>query len=233
MRAWVLGLSFVLAAGPAAAEEPAAPSTEPGEEPGAEPRLIPTSRPARVDESLRLSHQGQFMVSLRVPIGLRALAPYDGEYCGQTSTDAADGEAAVCTGRAPFSFDLELGYGVGRRVDAFLELRIGIEQDFGARATDQEGARVFHVSPGARFFFSDAGKTKLFTTAQLVIDASSYKDVAGESLGTDVGVRNLSGLWIDLDKAYGFYAFVGETATFARWLRFELEAGIGLQGRYR
>ena len=51
-------------------------------------------------------------------------------------------------------------------------------------------------------------------------------------LGTDFGVRNVSGLWIDLDRSYGFYVFVGETATFARGLRFELEGGLRIQGRY-
>ncbi|MEJ7604170.1 MAG: hypothetical protein WKG01_40270, partial [Kofleriaceae bacterium] len=122
--------------------------------------------------------------------------------------------------------------GVHRRIDAILELRVGLEADFGATPTAQEGPRVFHVSPGARFFFSEGGNSKLFTTAQVVIDASGYKDAAGDGRGTDLGVRNLSGLWFDLDRGYGFYVFIGETATFTRWMRFELEAGIGVQGRY-
>ena len=42
-----------------------------------------------------------------------------------------------------------------------------------------------------------------------------------------------SGLWFDLARSYGVYVFVGETATVARWMRFELEGGIGVQGRYR
>jgi len=45
-------------------------------------------------------------------------------------------------------------------------------------------------------------------------------------------VRNLNGLWFDLDDSYGFYGYVGETLSFSRWLRFELEAGVGFQGRY-
>jgi hypothetical protein len=196
---------------------------------GAEPKLIPTG-PKAAPEAINFSHQGQLAISVRFAVGWRALAPYNDEYCGQTDSM---GDVPVCTGRAPFSLDFELAYGIRRKIDALVELRLGIEQDFGMSSTDQEGARVFHVSPGARFFFSDAGKSKLFTTAQFVIDASGYKNAAGAGLGTDFGVRNMSGLWIDLDRAYGFYAFVGETATFARWLRFELEAGIGLQGRYR
>lgn len=181
-----------------------------------------------------LTHEGQFEASLRIPIGLRAVVPYEkGTYCGTLDSTADSGFAPACTGRAPFAFDLELGYGVHRRIDVFLELRIGLEQDFGATPTAVEGPRTFHVSPGARFFFSEAGSSKLFTTAQLVFDASGYEDAAGDSRGADFGVRNLSGLWFDLDKAYGFYVFVGETASFARWMRFELEAGVGVQGRYR
>jgi len=181
-----------------------------------------------------LSHKGQIEASLRLPIGLRAIATYEkGTYCGKTDSTTASGYGPVCTGRAPFSFDFELGYGIHRRIDLLLEARIGIEQDFGTTPTAVEGPRVFHVSPGARFFFSEGGTSKLFTTGQLVIDASGYQTEGGTSRGTDFGVRNLSGLWFDLDRAYGFYAFIGETATFARWMRFELEAGIGVQGRYR
>jgi len=221
MRAAAIALLLVagLVAGPAVAD----PS-----EPGAEPKLKPANggRPAPAG----LSHKGQLEVSLQLALGLRAIAPYHDEYCGKTDDS---GFAPVCVGRAPFAIDLELGYGVGHRIDTFLDLRLALEQDFGPSPTSTEGARLFHLSPGARFFFSDARKTKLFTTGQLVFDFSGYKDPAGSKLGGDFGVRNQNGLWFDLDRAYGIYAFIGETLTFARWLRFELEAGIGFQGRYR
>ena len=199
---------------------------------GAEPRLIPTT-PAPSDHAIGLSHVGQFQVSLRLALGLRAIATYHNEFCGQANSTASDGNSGVCTGRAPFSLDFEAGYGIARNIDGLVEFRVGIEQDFGATPTASDGGRVFHISPGVRLFFSDIRRIKLFTTAQFVIDASGYKNLAGDRLATDFGVRNLSGLWIDLDRAYGFYAFVGETATFARWLRLELEAGFGVQGRYR
>lgn len=180
------------------------------------------------------SHKGQFQVSTRLALGLRAIVPYDkADYCGQTDSSTSTGNAPVCTGRAPFSFDVELGYGVAKRVDLILDLRLGLETDFAATALAMDGPRMFHLAPGARFFFSDARTSKLFTTVQLVLDFSGYEDAGGASRGTDVGVRNMNGLWFDLDRAYGFYAYIGETATFSRWLRFELEAGIGISGRYR
>ncbi len=223
----VAAIVLVLVGGTARAE-----STEEGA--GAEPQLItPTRGKPAAPATVRLSHKGQFQVSARLALGLRAITPYNDEYCGKTQQDTSNGFAPVCTGRAPLSLDFELGYGVGHRIDAFLELRLGLERDFPGTPTSTDGTQLVHVSPGARFFFSDAGRSKLFTTAQLVIDFSGYQDPAGAKLGTDIGVRNMSGLWVDLDKAYGFYVFVGETATVARWLRFELEAGVGIQGRYR
>src|SRR5688572_26839316 len=91
-----------------------------------------------------LTHKGQFEASLRIPIGLRAVVPYEkGTYCGKLDPTADSGFSPACTGRSPFAFDLELGYGVHRRIDVFLELRIGLEQDFGATPTAVEGPRTF------------------------------------------------------------------------------------------
>lgn len=239
-RAVLAAAGIAAGVGGAAADPASDPAADPseasgGEPKGAEPRLIAPAKPAKPAKPrlLEYSHKGQLLVSARFAVGLRAIATYDnGVFCGDTDPMASSGFAPVCTGRSPFGVDFELGYGVARRVDAFLELRVGIEADFGASSGATEGPRVLHVSPGARFFFSDAGRSKLFTTAQLVIDASGYKDGAGASRGTDYGVRNLSGVWFDLDRAYGFYVFIGETATFSRWLRFELEGGVGIQGRF-
>ena len=172
----------------------------------------------------REGHRGQVELSVRTAVGWRAIVPYGkGDFCGQLDATTSSGNAPVCTSRAPFAFDLELGYGVDKTADLFLETRIGLEHDFGATAGSGEGPRVFHLSPGVRFFFSDSPTFKLFTTAQLVIDFER---------DTDVGARNMNGLWFDLSPSYGVYAYVGPTLTFAHWLRFELEGGVGFQYRY-
>ena len=219
-------LSVLALAAPALADD----------EPGAEPKLItPTGKPPPPSEVIdrSFSHQGQFELSLRFAVGLRTIAPYsDTVYCGASDKTTSTGNAPVCTGRSPFSVDLELGFGVARHIDAFVELRLGLEHDFGADASSQ-GPRMLHVSPGARVFFSEAFHSKLFSTGQLVFDFADYPDGSGKGRGADFGLRNLNGLWFDLHHNYGLYAFAGETATFVRWLRFELEAGIGIQGRYR
>jgi hypothetical protein len=210
------------AAAPAAAEAPAEPAAKAPAEPAAVAHG-PTD----------LSHKGQLEASVRFGLGLRAIATYDSkDYCGDTDPQGEFGYAPVCTGRAPFSIDLELGYGVARRVDLLVELRVGLESDIGATPAGASGPRMFHISPGARFFFSEGSRSKLFTTAQLVIDLAGYQDTAGADRGNDFGIRNLSGLWVDLKRNYGFYVFAGPTATFARWMRFELEGGLGISGRY-
>jgi hypothetical protein len=212
---------------------PAWADQEPPPDPAVAPAPVPTTAaaPARV-EPQSTDHYRQFGLSARVAIGLRGIATYDDvDYCGKRSTETSSGNAAVCIGRAPISLDLEASYGFGRAKEVILEFRLGLERDFGAVA-GTDGPRVHFLAPGARLFFSQAKTSKLFTQIQLVIDFTSYKDGSNQGRGTDYGFRNLNGLWFDLHHAYGFYVFVGETLTFKRWLRGDLEAGIGIQGRY-
>jgi hypothetical protein len=223
--------------GTAAAQGTVAPAKEPDRTPPPPPT---TARPPSEETPsgrtgpVSYSHKGQIQASLRLSLGMRAIIAYDdADYCGEA--DAMNGgNAAVCTGRVPFSFDVEIGYGIARKIDLIAEFRVGIEEDFTSTSTGAgDGPRVFHFSPGARFFFSDAKTMKLFTTAQIVFDFAGYKDAAGQDRGADFGVRNLNGLWLDLDRGYGFYAYVGETATFGRWLLTQLELGIGVSARFR
>ena len=181
-----------------------------------------------------LDHTGQIGISLRLAIGMRAIAPYDkAVYCGKTDSTVDTGNAPVCVDRSPFVLDLEGSYGLRARLDAFLELRLGIEADFGSTVQAMDGPHIVHVSPGVRFYFSEARRSKLFSTAQLVLDFSSYKDpTTNLARSSDFGVRNLNGIWFEIDRSYGVYAFAGETLTFVRWLAFDLEAGLGFQARY-
>jgi hypothetical protein len=168
------------------------------------------------------SHKGQFGLSARVAAGVRAIATYE-----KTTFCGSEVEDRVCTGRAPMSLDLEAAYGVATSIEVTLELRIGIESDFGT-APGTEGPRPLSISPGARFFFSEAKRTKLFVQPALVFDFADY----GQSGGNDFGVRGIEGVWIDLHRSYGLYLYVGETIEFSRWLSGGFEVGVGFQGRY-
>ncbi len=197
--------------------------------------LVAAAGPAHadpIDEPPATFHKGQFGLSGRFALGYRGIAPHDGNvtYCGTTDTNERNGNASVCTGRAPLALDLEAAYGVAQHIELTFELRIGLERDFGS-SPGVDGPRPFHVAPGARFFFGETAHTKLFVQPMLLLDLAGYK--AGTvDRGTEIGVRGLEGYWIDLHRTYGFYLFVGETAGFTPWLIAEFQGGIGLQGRY-
>lgn len=196
--------------------------------------IVLASAPALADDSSPGpdQHHKQLEVSLRMAEGIRAIATFDSKlYCGKTDMSAAYGHAPVCTVRTPLALDLELGYGVTRSVDLTLSMKLGLERDFGP-APSVEGPRPFQLAPGARLFFSEANHTKLFIQPELVIDFTGFKNATGGDLGTDLGARGIEGLWIDLHRAYGVYFFVSQTLELARWFQFELDAGVGIQGRY-
>lgn len=185
------------------------------------------------DEPPATFHKGQLGISARLALGYRFLAPHDGNmsYCGTADANERSGFASVCTGRAPIGLDLEAAYGVAQHIEILLEMRLGLERDFGANPMATDGPHPFHLAPGARFFFSEAKHTKLFVQPMLLLDLAGYKSGTGDR-GTEIGVRGLEGYWIDLHKTYGFYVFVGETAGFTPWLVAEFQGGVGLQGRY-
>jgi hypothetical protein len=185
---------------------------------------------ARADDGTELPatyHKGQFGLSARVGLGVRAIVTYDKtDYCG--ATDEEDGgEASVCAGVAPLGLDLEGSYGVTPSIELALELRVGITKDFGYSLSQPSGGpRQVHLAIGGRFSFSEAKRTKLFVQPMLVADFTDRPQ------GNDFGVKGIEGFWIDLHKAYGIYIYVAETLGFSRWLSANFEAGVGFQGRY-
>jgi len=222
------GLAAPASAGPGDREVAAA---EPEDDAPSEPRLIPAAPAPREPEPREWTgHRHQLGVGLQVGAGLRGIKPYDDLYCGERGTDGA-ADAPVCVGRQPLGVDIQLTWGASAGVELLVEGRLGLERDFGAAAGDL-GPRPLRLAPGARFFFAESGRTSFFSTLQAVVDFTDYRDPSGASRGTDVGARNVNGLLLDLDPAYGLYVFLGETAAFRRWIAAELELGLGIQGRY-
>ncbi|HVK72904.1 MAG TPA: hypothetical protein VM734_06270 [Kofleriaceae bacterium] len=204
---------------------------------GGEPRLIP--RPSESSGSAdaappprRDGHKGQLGLAAQVVTGSRFIKTYDGEFCGDRSTETGNGNATACFSRVPVTLDLTASYGLTPRIELLLELRLGLERDFGATAGAGDGPRLRHYAPGVRFYFNQDEMVKFFSTAQLALDATGYKDAAGQDLGADVAIRNANGIMVDFHDAYGAYAFFGEELAFGRWLEAGLELGLGIQGRY-
>jgi hypothetical protein len=213
-------------AAPAFADDKAPPDKADANAPPA------TAQTASENVSPVTFHKGQIGVSARIAFGERAIATYDNKYyCGELDSTAKYGNAPVCSQRMPFSLGLEASYGVSAKTELVLEMRLGLERDFGPTA-NSDGPRPFFLAPGARFFFSEAQHAKIFVQPEVVFDFTGYKDAAGMSRGNDFGVRGLEGLWIDLHRSYGMYLFFAETIEMARWVDAGFEIGAGFQGRY-
>lgn len=197
---------------------PAARADDPPAEAGA--------GPARTD------HHGQFGLALALATGSRFIKTWDsGGWCGErASAGNGGGNATYCTARAPAALDVSLSYGVSRGVDLLLDIRFGLERDFGPDPA-AEGPRLRHYAPGARFWLT-RGTVRFFATAQLALDTTGYRDAAGADLPVDVRLRNANGLQVDFHDAYGVYAYFGEQLAFRRWVEGELELGAGVQARY-
>ena len=171
------------------------------------PRIAPPS----------LFHKDQFGVSLMPGSGYRIIAPYkDGVPCGQ-------GTNRVCTGWLPFFVDVQPSFGFARHWDVIVDLRFGVAADF-------NGSHQFAVAPGIRYWVDADLPTKFFATFQGVYDLNP-QHVPGVK-DYDFGVRNANGFMLEVMRNLGFYLQFGETLGFVRWLRFEVDGGIGVQARF-
>jgi hypothetical protein len=179
-------------------------------------------RAAHGGTGVAYSHKHQLGLHAQPGLGFRLLLPYnDHEYCGQ--------DKRVCSGRSPATMDVGLSFGVSRSVEILFELRLGLENDF--QVGNSAGPKPFALAPGIKVYVDDEGSSKFFSTLQLNLDSTDYT-ASGVKEGLDIGVRNANGLLIDLHPTFGLYLFIGETLGVVRWLRLELDAGIGLQARF-
>ncbi len=194
--------------------------------------LLSTPAFADDDGDSSYSHKRQVGLSLRSGIGVSATVPYKSTvYCGTSDASTMSGNAATCTERAPFALGLELSYGVATTVELTLAFSFGLEHDFGA-TPGMTGPIPVRLAPGARFYFSETARTKLFVQPQVVFDFSDYKDSSGATRGTDVGLGALEGYMFDFNRHVSAYIYIGETIGFVRWLSGDFEAGLGIQARY-
>ena len=165
--------------------------------------------------------------------GYRLIKTWDNDrYCGaRAGVGGGGGNAVYCVGRSPVVLDVTLSYGLTRSLELMLDLRFGLERDFGSTAT-ADGPRLRHYAPGLKLFLGEPDTMKFFSTAQLAIDTTGYTELGGAALGTDVRLRNANCLQVDFHDAYGAYAYFAEELAFSRWLEAGVEFGAGIQGRY-
>jgi hypothetical protein len=128
----------------------------------------------------------------------------------------------VCTGLLPFFLDTQASFGFAQHWDVLLDLRFGVMTDF-------TQSREFAVAPGVRYWVDPDMMVKFYATIQGVYDATSQNNLAVRN--NDFGFRNANGLMFEVMRNLGFYVQFGETIGLARWMRFEIDGGVGVQAR--
>ncbi len=169
------------------------------------------------------SHKGQVGVHAQLGQGYRAIFPYGEEYCGTAQ--------ATCTGLPPPFLDLGLSYGASKSLELLLEARIGLTTDFKPERAGADSPRPVVFAPGVKIYIDDSGSAKFFSTLQVAFDRTDYS-ASGAATSTDIGVRNVNGLLLDVHRTFGIYLHFGLTLGFVRWMRFEVDGGIGVQARF-
>jgi hypothetical protein len=164
-----------------------------------------------------LVHLDQFGLAVLPGSGYRIIAPYqDLVPCGQQNK-------RVCTGWLPFFIDVQPSFGLTRHWDALVDLRFGVVADFSQ-------SHQFAVAPGFRYWVDPDLDMKFFATFQGIYDLNPQHDPGVKDY--DFGVRNANGFMVEVMRNLGFYLQFGETLAFVRWLRFEVDGGIGVQARF-
>ena len=211
---------------PAAAAPAAAPEAPVTREPAASGASAAASdtpmvfdRPPKQFPKLRqasLLHKYQLGIAIFPGVGFRGIFPYqENVNCGQQAK-------RVCTGMLPFFLDVQTSFGIAEHWDVLVDLRFGI-------ATDFTTAHQFAVAPGFRYWVDPELPVKFYATLQGVFDATAQHNSMVKN--NDFGVRNANGMMFELMRNFGFYIQFGETVGFVRWLRFEIDAGAGVQAR--
>jgi hypothetical protein len=208
----------------AAAADPAAPANVTAPAPVvAPPVTAPVAAPRPVQTKSfpelkppTLSHFLQFGIAVLPGTGYRGIFPYQEMVnCGQPGK-------RVCTGRLPFFLDVQPSFGFANHWDLLVDLRFGLETDF---TRDRE----FAVAPGFRYWVDPQEHSKFFATIQAAFDTTSQHDPTIHN--NDVALRNSNGFMYEIMRNFGVYLQFGETIGFVRWLRFEIDGGLGVQAR--
>jgi hypothetical protein len=122
----------------------------------------------------------------------------------------------------PTFLDVQPSFGVALHWDVLADLRFGLAEDF-------SGNHQFAVAPGVRYWVDPKEQTKFFATVQIADDTTAYKGMLKHD--DDVALRNSNGFMYEVMRNFGVYVQFGETIGFLRWLRFEVDAGLGVQAR--
>jgi len=166
----------------------------------------------------------QIGLALMPGLGYRFIVPYDdGRNCGDSSGDPS---TRVCTAALPAFLDIQAAFGLSPRLDAIADFRMGLAKD----GHIQGVGRQFAFAPGVRFWLDQNRKVRLYATVQALFDSTNQGSAGVEK--ADFGIRNSNGLMYSPTRHWGLYVQLGETLGLRRWLRLEVDAGLGVQARW-
>lgn len=185
--------------------------------------LTPLPKPAPATKQFpalaapTLSHKFQFGLAIMPGFGYRFVVPYQEDVnCGETGK-------RVCSGTLPVFLDLQPSVGFAHHWDFLVDVRFGLGKDF-------TGTRELAFAPGFRYWVGPFDNAKFFATIQVAYDVTSQNNPR-LSHNDDFALRNSNGFMYDVMQNFGIYAQFGETIGFVRWLRFEIDVGLGVQAR--
>jgi hypothetical protein len=176
----------------------------------------PAPPPARNPDDR--SHYHQFGLAVTAGTGYRVMF----KYSSATTCNGVDGNT-TCYYRSPAFLDAKAFFGVSKSVDLVVEQRFGLETDFFSN-------HDLLLMPGIRVYPDASQAFKFYVQIQLVIDLSDPGNTSPNRY--DFGFHEANGFQWDFLRWGGAYLQISETFGFVRSFNFQLEAGIGVEGRF-
>jgi hypothetical protein len=148
-------------------------------------------------------------------------------YGGDNCYSEDDADASVCNRQAPFFFDFIGSFGVTDGLEVLLEYRLGL---INQSVVADDGVSIATSRPmafgfGIRYYVSSLSRFKFNIGAIIDIDFT-------KSLKTDVYIRPIFGLQIEIVRWVGFFIQASVNMSFIRVFGITLEGGGGLQFRF-
>jgi hypothetical protein len=205
------------------AAAPASPSAAPVVTPAPAPVVAAPPAPVAAPKKLAplkqstMTHSQQFGIAVLPGTGYRGIFPY------QEMVDCGQPAKRVCTGRLPTFLDVQPSFGFANHWDVLVDLRFGLGKDF-------TQSHEFAVAPGVRYWVDPEENAKFFATVQAAYDTTAQHEPPTVH-NNDLALHNSNGFMFEVMRNFGAYIQFGETIGFVRWLRFEIDGGVGVQAR--
>jgi len=198
------------------------------------PSVAAAEEEAKEDGKLLRDHDKQGFVNVAFGTGFYLVAPKEKNNelraCGtkeQSGDNGYEGEP-ICVGRSSMHLEFLGGYGVKPRFEVFLIFRLGLESPEPGRPQPlQLGAGVKIYSPADGLFKIGIGIAPLFDFSKHATPGHPSVD-----FGYDFVIHVPIQFQFDIVRWFGVYAELAPNISFVTEVRFDISAGIGVQGRF-